>query len=76
MKDMKGSRIWENDILQCDFGDDFGEDMQRFHIVFSDGTWKTKDIYGCEDKLNDFTCEYGEIIGNVFDNPEMMEVGR
>jgi hypothetical protein len=72
MEDKNGRSIWENDILQCHFDEKFPEDCTIYRIVFSNGEWQTKDKYGRDEKLDSFTCERGDVVGNVFDNPELM----
>jgi uncharacterized phage protein (TIGR01671 family) len=72
LKDSRGDMVWENDILQCHFDEEFPEDCTIYHVVFSNGEWQIKDNYGRTEKLDSFTCECGEVVGNVFDNPELM----
>ena len=63
--------IWENDIFQFD-----GE---RYMIVFSDAslTWNAESIFSSEIlELGEFCYSEIDVIGNVFDNPELMEVGK
>lgn len=63
--------IWENDIFQYD--------NERYMIVFSDAslTWNADSIFSSEIlELGEFCYSEIDVIGNVFDNPEMMEVGK
>lgn len=63
--------IWENDIFQYD--------NERYMIVFSDAslTWYAESIFSSEIlELGEFCYSEIYVIGNVFDNPELMEVGE
>ena len=63
--------IWENDIFQCD--------NERYMIVFSDAglTWNAESIFSSESiELGEFCSSEIEVIGNVFDNLELLEVGE
>ena len=62
MVDKNGNRIWENDIVQTPF--------RRFVVTYFDGVWG--DRYGVAMRESIFG-EGGVVIGNVFDNPELME---
>lgn len=82
LKDKNGKLIWENDILHNGnyFVVKWNESCSRFDIVLNKfhnipiGKWEPMI---CDWKTNDFK-EYRkavdyEIIGNVFDNPELLE---
>lgn len=63
--------IWENDIFQYD--------NERYMIVFSDAslTWYAESIFSSEIlELGEFCYSEIYVIGNVFDNPELMEAGE
>ncbi len=60
--------IWENDIFQWD--------DERYRIVFSeDGlTWRAESIFYHDSiELGEFSDDEIDVIGNVFDNPELLE---
>ena len=82
LKDKNGKLIWENDILHNGnyFVVKWNESCSRFDIVLNKfhnipiGKWEPMI---CDWKTNDFK-EYRkavdyEVIGNIFDNPELME---
>lgn len=82
LKDKNGKLIWENDILHNGnyFVVKWNESCSRFDIVLNKfhnipiGKWEPMI---CDWKTNDFK-EYRkavdyEVIGNVFDNPELLE---
>lgn len=73
--DKNGKKIWENDILEGHLDDKFPEDVTREKVIWHESGWKTEEP-GCVDKeyLDEFDAENFEVVGNVFDNPELLEV--
>lgn len=82
LKDKNGNLIWENDILHNGnyFVVKWNESCSRFDIVLNNsnnipiGKWEPMI---CDWKTSDFK-EYRkavdyEVIGNIFDNPELLE---
>lgn len=79
LKDKNGSRIWENDIVKCNkrkdgfefykvlwrkYYADFGVEPLEFGIQYPIGLGENEqDIKGCN----------YEVIGNIFDNPELLK---
>lgn len=72
--DKNGKKIWENDILEGHLDDKFPEDVTREKVIWHENGWKTEEP-GCVDKeyLDEFDTENFEVVGNVFDNPELLE---
>lgn len=61
--------IWEHDIFQCD--------EERYQIEFDeDGlTWQAVSIFFSQSiELGEFNPKEIDVIGNIFDNPELLEV--
>lgn len=72
--DKNGKKIWENDILEGHLDDKFPEDVTREKVIWHESGWKTEEP-GCVDKeyLDEFDTENFEVVGNIFDNPELLE---
>nr|DAF68926.1 MAG TPA: YopX protein [Caudoviricetes sp.] len=73
--DKNGKLIFENDILSGHIDDEFPEDETRKRVVWHENGWCTNEP-GCDDyeELDDFDSENFEVIGNMINNPELLEV--
>lgn len=73
LKDKNGKLIWENDIVKHDFG--------KYQIGVQLAIVKYDSKYACYQikPIYDWMyCDKSdcEVIGNIFDNPELLEVGE
>ena len=77
LKDKNGKLIWENDIMVAYLDDRFPEDATYTRVVWNNNGFCTKEQRS-EDilPLDKFDQEYFEVCGNLFDNPELLEVGE
>ena len=76
LKDKNGKLIWENDIIEAHLDNLFPEDISRFQVLWKDYSFKIrleKELY---DDFCDDLSELFEVAGNIFDNPELLEVGE
>lgn len=90
LRDKTGKLIWENDIVSFeDTGEEGYEYKEGFDFVnkakveFAEGRWSLTDFVsdnsGVMDEMYDHAefmefWQYCEVIGNKFDNPELLEV--
>lgn len=70
LKDKNGKLIWENEIIKCKFGIAVAVwDKSEWRIKWiKDNIWR-KDLHYWVVEDNQRT----EVIGNIFDNPELLE---
>ena len=71
LKDKNGKEIFEGDILYGYAGEDFWEIVE---FDTEEGKWIRKDIwYNSKLGLSENN-EFMEIVGNIYENPELLEV--
>ena len=86
LKDKNGKLIWENDIIHKPFYTDYdayaNSEAYTGRIQYEDGGWSIEIIKPdgnvCVSSIIDMIAyskdiEHFEVIGNIFDNPELIE---
>lgn len=70
IKDKYGTDIYEDDVMEYEFGD---EPEGRFQVVWGRYGWATKYPEKDEPTFFDrFHCEHAKVIGNIHENPELI----
>ena len=75
LKDKNGNKIWENDVVEGLFL--YGAKVSAI-VAFENGAFGLKWSRGNVEEFSQFTsiCNVSfEVIGNIFDNPELLEGG-
>lgn len=74
LKDKNGKLIWENDVMAAYLDDDYPEDETYIRILWHGSGFCSKEK-GSEDMLqvDEFDQEHFEVIGNIFDNKDLLE---
>lgn len=74
LKDKNGKLIFENDIMEAHIDEDFPEDVSRFKVQWNGKGWIENHPDGVDrEYLDDFDTEHFKVVGNIFDNPELLE---
>lgn len=69
LKDMHGKKIFEGDILRFPYP----STQNIYSVMWSGGSFVRKDPDGYYLSLNALNCDEYEVIGNIYDNPELLE---
>jgi uncharacterized phage protein (TIGR01671 family) len=72
--DKNGKKIWENDILMAHLDESYPEDVTYETVEWGVAGWVGHET-GSTDKeyLNKFDLEHYEVVGNIFDNKELLQ---
>lgn len=78
LKDKNGNKIWENDIFQYTDGTmvtqkdliEYNETHASFVRLRNTEKLGLQYLW-----IDEATCNHGEVIGNIFDNPELLQEG-
>lgn len=77
LKDKNGKLIWENDILVGYLDDMYPENATYAQVIWDKNGFYTKEQDSDDISLMDeFDEKHFEVCGNIFDNPELLEVGE
>ena len=72
--DKNGKRIWENDILMAHLDESYPEDVTYETVEWGVAGWVTHETNSIDrEYLDEFDTEHYEVIGNIFDNKELLQ---
>ena len=75
LTDIHGVKIFEGDIIEAHLDELFPDLATTLIVVWSDYGWFGRDMDGNVDSLErKWVSDFFEIIGNIHDNPELLEV--
>ena len=74
--DKNGKRIWENDIMMAHLDESYPENATYETVEWGVAGWVTHEA-GSTDReyLDEFDLEHFEVVGNIFDNKELLQEG-
>lgn len=72
--DKNGKKIWENDILMAHLDESYPEDTTYETVEWGVAGWVTHEA-GSMDReyIDKFDLEHFEVVGNIFDNKELLQ---
>lgn len=72
--DKNGKRIWENDILMAHLDEFYPENVTYKTVEWNVAGWVTHEADSTDrEYLDEFDTEYFEVVGNIFDNQELLK---
>lgn len=72
--DKNGNKIWENDILMAHLDESYPEDVTYETVEWGVAGLLTHEANSIDRQdLDGFDTEYFEVVGNIFDNPELLQ---
>ena len=75
--DRYGNKIWENDILMAHLDESYPEDATYETVEWGVAGWVTHEANSIDIQyLDEFDLEHFEVVGNIFDNKELLQEER
>lgn len=72
--DKNGKKIWENDILMAHLDDSYPEDVTYKTVEWGVAGWVAHEVNSVDrEYLDKFDTEHFEVVGNIFDNKELLQ---
>lgn len=72
--DKNGKKIWENDILMAHLDESYPEDATYETVEWNVAGWVTHETDSTDKQyLDKFDLEHFEVVGNIFDNKELLQ---
>lgn len=77
LTDKNGKRIWENDILMAHLDESYPEDVTYETVEWNVAGWVGRETGSTNRQyLDKFDLEHFEVVGNIFDNKELLQEER
>lgn len=75
LTDKNDQKIWENDILKAHLDKNYPQDITYTKIIWNECRFCTNENHSIDiETLEKWDAEHYEVCGNVFDNPDLLEV--
>lgn len=75
LTDKNGKKIWENDILKANLDESYPEDITYIKILWNECRFCVNENYSTDIwTLEKWDAEHFQVCGNIFDNPDLLEV--
>lgn len=72
--DKNGKKIWENDILMAHLDESYPEDATYETVEWGVAGFVTREANSTDRQyLNEFDTKHFEVVGNIFDNPDLLQ---
>ena len=74
LTDKNSNKIWENDILMAHLDESYPENVTYETVEWNFAGWVTHEANSVDRQyLDEFDTEHFEVVGNIFDNPELLQ---